>query len=343
MNRIILAVLLLSYARLVSQEAALPSFFDTLYALGDVRITLTYPFDSIHKQQQNDVDAMMTIETANGVFMQNDKVALNIRGKFRRMTCEMPPLLLNLKKGTLRDRGLSTIDEIKLVTHCTHNVEGQENLQEELLCYQLYQHVTPFAYRTIWVNVTYCDQSNPDSCVQSVGILIEPDKNVEQRLGLKEKRLYNVAEDSLYFHNYAKVAAFNFLVGNRDWSIVANRNAKLFYSDSMGQYIVIPYDFDYANIVGAKYRKENLPEEMLHPFDRIYAGEYYKERTAEILQSFYPHHAQMLEVVRTAKSPMTEEKRDKIVQYVDHWFTYLQKLNPNKYKYGLVCYYKGGL
>lgn len=343
MIRIVLAVLLLVSVRLHSQESGLPSLFDSLYSLQDIQITLTYPFDSVYRQQQRDIEGTITIQSARGVLMKEDKLTINIRGKFRRMNCDMPPLLLNLKKSTLRELGLQNADQMKLVTHCIPGEEGQENLQEELLCYQLYETLTPYAYRTIWVNVNYCDQSNPDSCVQSGGILIEPDDAMEDRLSIKEKRLYNVSQDSLFFENYAKVAAFNFMVGNRDWSIVANRNAKLFYDERRGQYIVIPYDFDYANIVAAKYRKENLPEEMEHPYDRIFAGEYYPDRAAEILKSFYPHHAGMLQVVNTAANPLKKEKRESIHKYIDHWFTYLQKLNPGKYKYGLVCYYKGGL
>jgi hypothetical protein len=343
MIRIVLVVLLCYVTELYSQENSLPSLFDSLYQVRDVRIKLTYPFDSVYKQQQHDIESTITLTTSEGVMMNEDKISLNIRGKFRRITCHMPPLMLNLKKSTLRELGLHSMDEMKLVTHCIEGPEGQENLHEEMLCYQLYEHVTPYAYRTIWVHVEYCDTQQPDSCVKSGGILIEPDKSLERRLGVQEKRLYNVAQDSLYFDNYAKVAAFNFLVGNRDWSIVANRNAKLFYHDSLGKYIVIPYDFDYANLVAAKYRKETLPEEMLHPYDRIYAGEYYETRTAEILQRFYQYHTPFMEIVRNAKNPLSEEKRKRIGAYLDHWFTSLQKLNPNKYKYGLVCYYKGGL
>lgn len=343
MLRLLPAFLLLISSVLNGQDQARSSLFDSLYTAGEVHIRLVYPFDSVYRNREDEVEAMITMRIGQTYLMLDEPMTINLRGKFRRITCEMPPLMLNFKKSTLRNLGLSAQDELKLVTHCMYGPEGQKNLEEELLCYQLYEALTPYSYRSIWVSVEYCDTSHPDSCHTSAGLLLEPDKNIELRLGLKEKKLYNLPGDSLDYDSYCLLTAFNFLIGNRDWSVNSSRNAKLFYKPELHKYIVIPYDFDYANIVGALYRKERLPPQMTHPFDRIYYGEYFPEKAAEILQTFSRHESVLLQVIQSPKNTMDADRRQRITKYFEQWFSQIRRTNTNKMQYGLVIPYKGGL
>src|SRR5689334_15722028 len=138
MRILILAACCLFVTHLPAQDAVSPSLFDTLFQLQDIKIRLTYAFDSLVKTNNEEIPARISIEFSTGKFITHLPITLNLRGKFRRMKCEMPPLLLNFKKSTLRELHLNSIDEIKLVTHCISGKEGQENLQEELMCYQMY-------------------------------------------------------------------------------------------------------------------------------------------------------------------------------------------------------------
>lgn len=319
------------------------SIFDTLYVLEDVRITLTYPFDSLYKTNQDEIEATITIESKSGILFENEELKLNLRGKFRRMKCEMPPLMLNFKKSMLRDAGLNKIDDIKLVTHCLTTPEGQTNLQKEYLCYKLYENISPYAYRTLWLTVTYIDALSIEESVTSAGFLIEPDKSMMARYGVIEKKLFNVAEDSINFESYSAMAAFNCMIGNRDWSIIMSRNAKLFFDPVIGQYIVIPYDFDYSNVVGASYRRESRPETMVHPYDRIYQGEYFVNRSGEILTSFLRQKEKVLENIDQSNGLMDNATRKKIAKYCETWFQFVSKVPAAELTYGMVIPYKGGL
>lgn len=328
-------------AALVAQSPK--SLFESLYGLEAIKITLTYPYDSLYRTNQDEIDAIISIESKNGFLLKNEPLSLNLRGKFRRMKCDMPPLLLNFKKSTLRDLDLNDIDEIKLVTHCLETSEGQENLQEEFFCYQLYETLTPYAYRTIWLEVTYIDALHPERQFRSAGFFIEPDKDISRRLGVIERKLFNVAPDSLDYATYATAAAFNFLIGNRDWSIVMSRNAKLFFSPIGNQYIVIPYDYDYSNLVGASYRRETRPEDMLHTYDRIYQGEYFPDRAGDILKLFLDSEGTIMGSVYSVSNPMDEDQRKKIAKYFQTWFDMVRKKDPKDMPYGFLMPYKGGL
>jgi hypothetical protein len=336
-------ILILFASCLHARGDNLPSLFDTLYQQHDIKIRLTYAFDSLVKTNNEEIPARISIESGAGKFMRNVELSINLRGKFRRMKCNMPPLLLNFKKSTLRDYQLNTIDEIKLVTHCINGPEGIENLQEEMMCYQMYAQLTPYAYRTIWVSMEYCDSEHPDSCFTSVGFLIEPDKVLAGRLGVSEKRIYNVSQDSLSYESFRLVAAFNFMIGNRDWDVVGSRNAKLFFEPRIGKYVIIPYDFDYANIVGASYRRETLQPPMQHPFDRIYDGYYYRDQCAATLKYFLSKEETIQQVIAGADNPLSKDRRKKISGYIADWFKWVRKTKDVDLIYGVICYYKGGL
>ena len=133
------------------------------------------------------------------------------------------------------------------------------------------------------------------------------------------------------------------MIGNRDWSIVMSRNAKLFFNSASNKYVVIPYDFDYSNIVDASYRRETRPESMVHPYDRIFEGEYFKTRASAMLLSFDTLKPLILERLTSAENPMDESQRKKISKYFETWFTYIEKTKPVELKYGMVFPYKGGL
>ncbi|HUR31024.1 MAG TPA: hypothetical protein VMZ69_06300 [Saprospiraceae bacterium] len=336
-------VLLFLYSILQAQDTDRISLFDTLYTGKNITINLTYPFDSLHKTNNDEIIASISILMDGHYIMKDEPMSINLRGKFRRMKCAMPPLMLNFKKSTLKQLNLRAVDEMKLVTHCLKGPEGPQNLEEERLLYQVYETLTPMSYRTIWVNVNYCNMADSTECISNVAFLLEPDKVLSSRLGVTEKKVYNVTEDSLHYDSYSLAASYNYLIGNRDWSIISSRNAKLFYNPGMGKYIVIPYDFDYANVVAASYRRETLPKTMEHPFDRIYQGEYYIDQAGNILKSFYGFEQPVLDAINSANNPMDAGRRKRICMYFDEWFDMVKKAKPEDLQYGTVCPYKGGL
>lgn len=332
-----------AYTTLTAQEKSRISLFEKLSQEDSITLTLSYPFDSLIKSNNRDIEALISISTKNGMLLDEQPLSLTIRGKYRRMKCSFPPLLLNFKKSMLKTLDLANVDEIKLVTHCVDGPEGIQNLQEERMLYQVYETVTPRSYKTIWVNVFYCDIDHPEIRDTSSGFLIEPDPDVASRLGVCEKKMFNLNEDSLQYESYANTAAFNFMIGNRDWSIIGARNAKLFYDTAMRKYIAIPYDFDFSNVVGASYRREKLSEGMIHPYDRIYKGEYFTAKAGEMLKTFYVFRDTILNTVRTAPNPLSEERRKQIGKYFEKWFEMIRKNKPGDLPYDCICPYNGGL
>lgn len=317
-----------------------PSLFDLLVDKQDIQISLTYTFDSLYRTQREEIDAVISIDSHDGQILENAPLKLNLRGKFRRMKCVMPPLKLNFKKSTLRNLGVSEIDDIKLVTHCMEGKDGQEDIDEELLCYKVYETLSPYAFRTVRVNIIYRDKAGKYPAINSGAFLIEPDKVLETRLRLDERKRFSIAEDSLDFSAYASAAAFNFLIGNKDWSITESRNTKLFYNPDTGKYIAVPYDFDFSNVVIASYRREVKSPGSTHPLDRVFKGEYFADRSAETLTGLLQHEKEILRVVMEADCNLSKDRRKKIAKYFSDCFQYIRTRNADKLKYGMVLPYQ---
>src|SRR6187401_2642232 len=135
----LLLLMIFSCASSYAQKRPQISLFDKLYGLDSLKVTLTFPFDSLTKTNTEAIDATISIESESGFLLKNEPVGLTLRGKYRRLKCSFPPLLLNFKKSTLKKLELGNDDEIKLVTHCLEGPEGQSNLQEERMIYQVYE------------------------------------------------------------------------------------------------------------------------------------------------------------------------------------------------------------
>jgi hypothetical protein len=95
--------------------------------------------------------------------------------------------------------------------------------------------------------------------------------------------------------------------------------------------------------VGARYRKEVYAEEILHPFDRLFIGEYFTKKSSAIIQTFLPHENRITETLYAAPNPMDRTRRKKFDQYFSHWFKQMKKEPAENIRYGMVCPYKGGL
>jgi hypothetical protein len=59
---------------------------------------------------------------------------------------------------------------------------------------------------------------------------------------------------------FLKMAVFQYMIGNTDWSVEYLQNIKLLTPDTLSAPVAVPYDFDHAGIVYAPYAK---PDELL--------------------------------------------------------------------------------
>ncbi|MEP6748490.1 MAG: hypothetical protein ABJB86_12235 [Bacteroidota bacterium] len=192
------------------------------------------------------------------------------RGHFRRIAsnCKYPPLLLdftklNLPGGTL----FSGQSQLKLVIPCS----GDEYIVREWLVYKLYNILTPYSFKARLIKATLLDSGRQKKADPFYGILLEDDKQMAKRnnLILIKKKM---APQLTVKDDFLKMAMFEYLIGNTDWSVEYLQNINLLAKDTTAMPFAVPHDFDFSGIVQCPYSMPAEELEMSSIRERRYRG-----------------------------------------------------------------------
>jgi hypothetical protein len=179
------------------------------------------------------------------------------RGNFRRNreNCTYPPILLNFQSITSKGSIFEGQDKLKLVTPCRE----EEYIFREYLVYKLYNLITPKSYKARLVKVNFYDTQKKRETV-FYSFLIEEDEQMAKRNKTRIIVRKQIPGESTETETFLKMAVFQYMIGNTDWSVPYLHNIRIIAFDSLSIPSVVPYDFDHAGIVDAPYA---LPAEQL--------------------------------------------------------------------------------
>jgi hypothetical protein len=179
------------------------------------------------------------------------------RGNFRRSreNCTYPPILLNFQKVTSSGSVFEDQDKLKLVTPC----KDEEYVFREYLVYKLYNLITPKSYRARLVNVNFYDTVKKKETT-FYSFIIEEDQQMAKRNKTKIFEKKQIIGENTETETFLKMAVFQYMIGNTDWSVPFLHNIRIIAFDSLSIPSVVPYDFDHSGIVNAPYA---LPPEQL--------------------------------------------------------------------------------
>ncbi len=211
-------------------------------------ITLETDFTTLIQNRKTNNYFPATMTTADGVVR---KLEIKPRGKFRRKTCELPPLKFKFSKKALVAEGLDTMNEIKLVVPCFDSDAGDELIIREYLAYKMFEKLTPVHLRVALAKVTLKDTHVENDKKQFLALLVEDEEELNARLGCVKVDQYGVEPDSLNTNQAALTVLFNYFIGNTDWEIAMMRNIRLQRSINGGKVLTVPYDLDFSGFVNA--------------------------------------------------------------------------------------------
>lgn len=248
-------------------------------------------------------------------------IRVRTRGKFRLKTCEFPPLKFKFKKKDLKARGLQPFNDLKLVTHCSEESELYEDrLFREYLAYKLYNRLSDQSFRVQLVRITYVDKHNNRNRYKRWAFVVEDIEEVAARLGGQPFEGYGITQENMVPGADARVAGFEFLLGNTDWDIASNRNVKFVQlPDSV--YIPIPYDFDFSGFVAAPYAvpRNDLGQRTVR--QRIYQGELRDPAELKAMSElFFQHRETLLSDIRKF-TYLDNNSRLDLQDYVNTFYT----------------------
>lgn len=323
-NRIISSflMLVLGFLLIVPNAFATDSktIFDVLNHTEVLKVNMELDLSAILENRRNDDSYPATLRFVDEQGNPQDwSLNIHLRGNFRRIHCaEMPPLKLDFSKKDLEKAGLAPFDDLKLVNYCMgDDREDKEALVKEYLTYKLYNQLTEASYRVQMLKINFKDINTGQTRTQ-FAFLIEDTAQLKARIAAQKLDEFRVIEKERFdpFHLKASTL-FQYMIGNKDWGVTFSKNVK--YLSKEEKVIPVPYDFDFATIVGASYTKTKKDAKALID-KRIYLGFYEEmESLRPIIDQFVNKRESMNEIILNCTFLRTGAKKE-MIAYLDLFF-----------------------
>ena len=240
-----------------------------------LRMTLRTDIEFLREERDTltEVEGSVTFADLNGT-ETTKPVQVRVRGHFRldRTNCNFPPLRLNFPRGDMDGTVFEGQDRLKLVTPCQDDRDDyQRYIYDEYLGYRVLNLLTPFGYRVRLVEVTYEDTSGEYEALTKYGFLLEADEQMAERnraVFLDVPQMHPMMADG---DQSVLMGMFNYMIANLDWSAVFFHNAVVIRLED-GRHMAVPYDFDHAGAVNARYATvpPQLQDEVRRVRQRLY-------------------------------------------------------------------------
>jgi len=240
-----------------------------------LEMTLAFDIKGLVKSKSKPeyFDASLTVkESDTDSITQHIKV--KARGYFRCNFCSFPPLMMKFKNKN--DDAIQVEGKtLKLVTHCHPTSKFDEYVLKEYLAYKLLNNLdSNYSFKTRLVRIHYVDVNKSKNSYTAYGILIENETMLAQRNNAVIIKSDKFTPKDMNPTDLNRMALFNFMIGNTDWSVQMQHNIKILLSFDKphGKGIPVLYDFDYSGLVNAYYSApfEELPIKSVT--ERYYQG-----------------------------------------------------------------------
>ena len=309
-----------------SVNDTLPDF--GLFTRDDIlELSLRFDITQYKRKKPKDeyLDAVLTYHISKTDSI-NKNIRLKSRGEFRNGYCDFPPIALNFKKTEFKMGDLNKLEKMKLVTHCQ---SGNEDIVfKEYLIYKLYNVLTDSSFRVRLLRINYINTFKQSKPIRSYAFFIEPLDLLAERTNSVPVEVLTLSQKNIVPEMMDRVAIFNYMIGNTDWSVPGQHNCKVLASlrtDRSDLGMIVPYDFDYSGLVNATYAvpAEGLGIESVR--QRIYLGTCRSEEVyLNALKKFADKKESFYKVVR--EFPYLDERTKKdMVRYLDEFYSGFDK------------------
>jgi hypothetical protein len=205
-------------------------------------------------------------------------VAVRVRGISRAQVCGFPPLRLDFSASDTSATIFSGQRRLKLVTHCKKTASYEQNVLEEYAAYRIFNVLSDVSFRVRLLRIRYIDTTKPDKdALLRYGFLIESKEALAERNEgtLVEPR--RVTKNYLDETQIGLAYVFQYLIGNTDWGLIRAIDADICCHNGVivgieGRHFYVPYDFDRAGLINARYAKPDPTLRIRRVTQRRYRG-----------------------------------------------------------------------
>jgi hypothetical protein len=255
-------------------------------------------------------------------------VDVRVRGNFRlqRANCNFPPLRLDFPRNQMDGTVFEGENQLKLVTPCHDGPDDyQQYIYDEYLAYRVHNLLTPYSFRVRLVEITYEDIEDDYDTRTKIGFLVESDERMAERnRGTYQESLPQLPPWDADGAQSVIAAVFNYMIGMLDWSAVRFHNVRPIRTED-GRYIPVPYDFDFAGVVNARYA--NPPPEITRDHgirrvtQRLYRGFCRPElEYAPVADLFLSKRQEIVDLYRSFELYQDRDRAEDALEfYEDFW------------------------
>lgn len=256
------------------------------------------------------------------------KVTIKHRGEYRFQTCAFPPIQINFKKPVYAVSDSSKIKKIKLVTHCSTGSMSDDYVLREYLVYKLYNVFTDTSFKVRLLRITYNDTGKKRKPLTQFGFFIEPIDIVAARTNNTVLKSENLNQSHIIPGVMDRVALFNYMIANWDWSVPGQHNLAILKSKNIDQSalgVAIPYDFDLCGIVNADYGTPAPEMGLTSSRDRRFAGVCREKQTIQSELKYFLEKKEKLYSVISEFPHLKQSSKKDITTFLDQFFDQLVK------------------
>lgn len=318
------------------QPATKTTIFEHLQQEGYLEITLESDFKKFIKNKKtNDYQAtLLKVKKADGT-EETWNTEIRPRGKMRRSVCAIPPIKMRFDEDQLKSRGLDKRRTLKMVTLCRNGSGYEQLVLREYLAYKLYNIITDHSFRVQLAKIKYEDTgANDRGFDEGFAFFIEHPKNLAERTEAEILKNQKFGNRLMNTDAGERFAMFQYMIGNTDWYFFNGHNVEVCGVPGTSDLIPLPYDFDYAGIVGTPYAvpHDQLPIE--HVSQRFYQGYCRtKEETMKTIQLFIDNKQEIMQLAETFPH-FAKYSRKSTVKYLKKFYKTIE--HPKKRKKGIL-------
>lgn len=171
-----------------------------------------------------------------------------------------------------------------------------------------------------------------------IGFLIEEEEQMAERNQMQSLDRDLIQPEAVLVEDFLRMAVFQFLIGNTDWSIQYRQNIKLISSLEGKRPIAVPYDFDHSGIVRAPYANPAPELKLATVADRRYRG-YCVEEMEKFDNSFKEFLDQKDAIYSLySESKLLDEKSIKTtINYLDDFYSIITTPKRAKMDFQYPC------
>jgi len=250
-------------------------------------------------------------------------VKLKTRGIFRRSreNCKVPPLTVKFELDTIKGKSVfEGYNKLKLVNVCQIRDKYEQLLIKEYYVYRIYNIITDYSFRVRLVRVLYIDREGNYSNFSRYGFLIEDFKSLALRNNTCVVKTKGITQFGLDRNLELKMAFFQYMIGNTDWSVSKLHNIKLLYSEKKTNTIAVPYDFDFCGFVNPPYTKPPDIIPITNVRERYYRGACREDFEFTNTAKFFLQKKDEIYSLFRSDTLLTARNKSNIMEYLDAFF-----------------------